>query len=70
MMEAQPSAPDAQQPSGMVSIMPDGRVVYQQRPGVPGMMQPMMVQSQVPGQVMYLPTAQPQQMWQMPYVVG
>ena len=59
---AQPSAPGAQQSA---RIMPDGRVVYQHA-------QPMMVQGQIPGQMMYLPNAQPQQMWpsmQMPYVV-
>ena len=70
---AQPPAPSTQQLSNMACIMPDGRVVYQQRPGAPGMMQPMMVQGQLPGQMMYLPTAQPQQMWpsmQMPYPVG
>ena len=39
-------------------------------PMQPGIAQPMMVQGQLSGQMMYLPTAQPHQMWQMPYVVG
>ena len=70
---AQLPAPGTQQPSGMVPNMPDGRMVNQQKPGAPAMMQPVMVQGQVPGQMMYLPTAQPQQMWpsmQMPYPVN
>ena len=67
---AQPPVPGTQQPSGMSCTMPDGRVVYQQRLARPAMTQPMTVQGQFPGQIVHLPTAQPQHMWpsmQMPY---